>query len=379
MAVEIEHKSRGPDAVGVLIREGRENGKNVFVGSILECFPGATVDQLDKVFSRIEDAGLEIVESQKSVDRRKFDSIEVDDLTGLYLSESSETPLLRAEEEVSLGKKIEAGKAARKTLDEGSHLSGSEKRKLKAVAKEGQAALKHLARANTRLVTSFAKKYRGKGVNYLDLIQQGNIGLMKAADKFDYRIGRFSTYATWWIRNEVTRLIAYQSRPFPIYSHTWDQMQKIYRIKYFLEGKFKREVSNEEIATEMKISPEKVGFLFRISQHVLSLDEPAQNDEGDENTLGHFIPDETSPSPPEEVERKLFGEDISDLLKVLTPLQRKIIRMRFGLDGRGEQTLSKIGRHFGISGEMIRRIKVKALDKMLEEAKKRGLEDFLEG
>lgn len=284
-------------------------------------------------------------------------------------------PLLTTEEEVELAKAIEGGRCAERELTNGDppgQCSGS----LERAILEGLVAREHLIKANTRLVVSIAKKYLGRGVPFLDLIQEGNLGLMKAVEKFDYTRGfRFSTYATWWIRQTITRAIADQGRTIRVPVHMSDRIRRLYNTARELEQEHGRKPTPEEIAAELDIEPRKVQWMFRVSWQPLSLERPVGEDEDSE--LGSFIEDETAPTPPQSAVQDLLGQKVTEMLATLTPREACILRLRFGLLNGRTHTLEEVGQKFGLTRERIRQIEGKALRRLRHPVRSRQLRDYL--
>ncbi len=320
------------------------------------------IDLLDDIYDWCLKEGVEIVEGEEAV-RSKAETKELEDLeieaeeagaipedsVRMYLREIGKVPLLTAEEEIALAKKIERGDAK---------------------------ARKKLAEANLRLVVSIAKRYIGRGLSLLDLIQEGNIGLLRAVEKFDWRKGyKFSTYATWWIRQAITRAIADQARTIRIPVHMVETINKLIRTQRRLVQDLGREPLPEEIAAEMGLPPEKVQHILKISQDTVSLEAPVGEEE--DSQLGDFIMDEETMSPEEVATYHLLKDHIREVLRYLTPREQKILRMRFGLDdGRGH-TLEEVGQEFGVTRERIRQIEAKALQRLKKHRESKKLKDYL--
>jgi RNA polymerase primary sigma factor len=300
----------------------------------------------------------------------------VGDSVRLYLQEIGETDLLTMQEEVWLAKRMERGKIAEEHLAE-SGLSAEDRANYEADKADGDAARSHLIQANLRLVVSVAKKYVGRGLSFLDLIQEGNIGLMKATDKFDYQRGyKFSTYATWWIRQAITRAISDQSRTIRLPVHVGETINRVKKTGHRLQQILEREPTQEEIARAMDVPDDKVRQVLDVSRHPVSLEAPVGQD-GDA-FLGDFIEDETMPQPIELASQELLKTQISDALEKLTERERKIIVLRFGLEDGRFRTLEEVGREFGITRERIRQIEAKALRKLRHPSYSRKLRGYLE-
>ncbi len=296
------------------------------------------------------------------------------DTVGLYLKEMARVPLLNTEEEVELAMRLEAGRDAEKKLvKKPEHKRAAE---WKFLIQDGINAREHLIKANTRLVVSIAKKYMTRGIPFLDLIQEGNLGLMKAVEKFDYRRGyRFSTYATWWIRQTITRAIADQGRTIRVPVHMSDRIRNLYRVARDLEQKIGRKPSVEEIAEAMDIEPRKVQWMLKVSWQPLSLEHPVGEDEDSE--LGNFIENDSLPSPAETAHNKLLKEKIEELLATLNPREARILRLRFGLQNGRSYTLEEVGQKFGLTRERIRQIEGRALRRLRHPRRSRQLKDYL--
>lgn len=325
----------------------------------------------------IEESSFETEEDLYTEEEKtKFAAIENGDYVGLYLAEISKTPLLTAKEEVSLAKRIDTGRVARNVLSNGRVLTKNQRGELLEKAADGQEACNHLVLANRRLVVKIAKNFRGRGLPFLDLISQGNIGLERAVKKYDYKKGyRFSTYATWWIRQTVGRAVSDEGRTMRIPVHTTDKVIRMHKLQDRLLQELGREASEQEIADEMKTSVEKVRELIVQSQYPVSLEKP-RGEEEEDTSFGDFIPDETSPSPEVESERRQLSQNVSELLEILTPREQKILSLRYGLNGE-ELFLPEIGRRYGLTRERIRQIIGEALEKINAEAERRGLQEFL--
>ena len=321
------------------------------------------VDQLEKIRDNIEDLGIDIVgdidaEIQSIEDPDEGDledltvpeGVNVDDHVRMYLKEIGKVPLLSAEEEIEYARLMSEG---------------------------DKEAEKKLTEANLRLVVSIAKRYVGRGMLFLDLIQEGNLGLIKAVEKFDYKKGyKFSTYATWWIRQAITRAIADQARTIRIPVHMVETINKLIRVSRQLLQELGREPSPEEIAKEMNMSLDKVREVMKISQEPVSLETPIGEEE--DSHLGDFIPDEDAPAPSEAASFMLLKEQLMDVLGTLTPREEKVLRLRFGLEDGRARTLEEVGGVFDVTRERIRQIEAKALRKLRHPSRSKKLKDFLE-
>ncbi len=290
-------------------------------------------------------------------------NVPIDDSVGLYFREMGQQSLLTAVEEVDLSKEIEAGREAVIKLRENEELTDDERDLTELTKTTGDMARAHLIRANTRLVVSIAKKYRGRGLQFLDLIQEGNVGLMKAVEKYDYRRGnRFSTYATWWIRQAVTRALANHGRTIRIPAHLGGRISKLYQIAQELEQEYGRQPTPEEIAQNMDLPADRVRWMLRTSRQPVHLERPV-GDESDAE-LGDFIEDVEAPPPAETVAQTMLTEELGDILDQLTPREARILRLRYGLQDGESRTLKEVGEMFGLSRERIRQLEKEALRKL---------------
>jgi RNA polymerase primary sigma factor len=303
----------------------------------------------------------------------RFDltDIPVDDGIGIYLKEAASVPLLSREEELELTRTVSRGREAQRKLRDAS-IGELDAEHLRQQVERALAAREHLILANTRLVVSIAKKYRGHGLSLLDLIQEGNLGLIKTLEKFDHTRGyRFSTYATWWIRQYITRAIASQGRTIRIPVHMNERIRRMYKAARQLEQETNHRPTPEEIASEMGVRPSKVRWMLKVSRYPLSLERPVGGDEPDE--LGSFIPDDSTPAPPEETSQLLLRQEMEQVLNTLTPREARILRLRFGLHDGHTYTLKEIGRKFGLTRERIRQIEQKALRRLRHPRRSRKL------
>ena len=385
-------------SVNQLLARGRKRGYVTAV-EILQLFPEAeeNLDRLDEIFELLDEEGVEVYQDEKEAARRHkgrekqgrltasreeespgFDlsDIESDDTISLYLREVGSVPLLTAEEEVELARRMEAGREARERLSKGDYTSEEERAELEARVRSGEEARANLIKANSRLVISIAKRYIGQGVPFLDLIQEGNLGLMRAVDKFDYKRGyKFSTYATWWIRQAITRAIADQGRTIRVPVHMSDRIRRLYGVSRELEQKLGREPTLKELADALGISLQKVRWMLRISRRPLSLEKPVGED-GD-SELGAFIEDEDAPAPTEVASHQLLRQELERALATIDPREARILRLRFGLiDGRAH-TLEELGQKFGLTRERIRQIEGEALRRLRHPSRSRRLKDYL--
>jgi RNA polymerase primary sigma factor len=377
-----------------LLDEANEQGY-ITLDQIMEAFPEVEEDlaQLEDLFAYLYDQGIEVYDSEEEAEEERakaeemlsgdedrngdFDlsGIATDDTVSLYFREMSRVPLLTQEEEVELAKRLEQGREAQRQLARNGH-DPQERARLESLIKMGEEARQHLIEANTRLVVSMAKKYIGHGVPFLDLIQEGNLGLIKAVDKFDYRRGtRLSTYATWWIRQSISRALAEQGRTIRIPIHMSDRIRKLYQTAQRLEQERGRKPTPEEIAEEMNIESSKVQWMMRASRRALSLERPVGEEE--ENELEHFIEDEEAPAPSDVASQHLLAETMEDILSTLTPRQARVLRLRFGLQDGHSYTLQEVAERFGLTRERIRQIESEALRKLRHPSRSRKLRNHL--
>ena len=363
---------------------------------LMELYPQVSedADRLEAIVLALRRRGVDILdqedqegildESEDGLTASDFDPfvdltrIPSDDTVGLYLKEMSRVPLLGVEEELDLAKRIEHGKDARRDL---SGLNGSSNAghwmELENCVSDGQQAREHLIKANTRLVVSIAKRYIGRGVPFLDLIQEGNLGLMKAVEKYEYQRGfRFSTYATWWIRQTITRAIADQGRTIRVPVHMVDRIRQLYRTTHEMEQRLGRVPTTGELAEEIGINTSKVEWMMRVSWLPLSLESPINDDEED-SELGMFIEDQVTPTPIQSTYANLLRDKVQDVLETLPPREARILRLRFGLDNGRAYTLEEVGQKFGLTRERIRQIESKALRRLRHPRRARQLKDYL--
>ncbi|MCB9404614.1 MAG: RNA polymerase sigma factor RpoD [Microthrixaceae bacterium] len=302
----------------------------------------------------------------------------------VYLKEIGQVALLTAAEEVSLARRIEAGTQAAVRLAELSaagrleELESTPRRRLERTARDGERAKSDLIQANLRLVVSIAKRYVGRGMQLLDLIQEGNLGLMRAVEKFDYTKGfKFSTYATWWIRQAITRAIADQARTIRIPVHMVESINKVHRIQRQMMQELERDPTMEELGAKVDMTPDRVREILRISQDPLSLDSPVG--EADDSNLSDFIEDTQADAPAEIAARKMLGDAVLEALSELSDREKQVVRLRFGLDDGQARTLEEVGREFGVTRERIRQIEAKTLAKLRNPHRSQKLRDYLEG
>ena len=300
-----------------------------------------------------------------------------DDSVGMYLKEMSRVPLLKANEEWEIAVRIETGRKARSELARCIGRQHSpERQRLEALLQDGILAREQIIKANTRLVVSIAKRYMGRGVAFLDLIQEGNLGLMKAVEKYDVHKGfRFSTYATWWIRQTITRAIADQARTIRLPVHINDRIRQIYKANRDLEQRLGRVPTAEELAAEVKMEPDKIQYILQVSWLPLSLESPVGDDE--DSDLGMFIEDELTPTPVQSSYQSMLKDKIEEVLGTLTPREARVLSMRFGLDTGIPYTLEEVGEKFGLTRERIRQIEGKALRRLRHPRRARQLKEYL--
>ena len=381
-----------------LIELGRQK-KYVTFDDVLHFFPEAEkdIEQLEEAFSALLSAGVAFVEDapDNEAPGNELDAVEeietgpgpdlvlddylanIDtyDSIGLYLKEASRVPLLTATEEVVLAKRIEHGRMACEELARGKVVP-RRRIELRKSIEDGWSAREHLITANSRLVISVAKKYMGRGVPFLDLIQEGNIGLMRSTKKFDYHRGnKFSTYATWWIRQAVTRAIADQGRTIRVPVHMGDQINKLFRIQYLLTQALGREPTVEEMAEALEVPPQKVEDIIRIARRPLSLETPIGDEE--DSVLGDFIEDDEITPPDEAATYNLLRENLSEVLDGLPLREGRILQLRYGLFDGQAYTLEEVGRKVGVTRERVRQIETQALNRLRQPAIRRKLRDYL--
>ncbi len=383
-------------ALARLIELGRQKSY-VTLDDILHFFPEAEqdVEQLEEAFSALLSAGIPFVEDTTTGEPTEEElaaveqaepepdlslddylaNIDTDDTIGLYLKEVSRVPLLTAEEEVSLAQRIERGRMAREELARG-NVGARRRAELRKLIEDGWAAREHLITANSRLVISVAKKYMGRGVPFLDLIQEGNIGLIRATKKFDYHRGhKFSTYATWWIRQAVTRAIADQGRTIRVPVHMGDQINKLLRVQHQLTQRLGRDPSVEELAEALDVPPKKVENMIQVARRPLSLETPTDDEE--DSVLGDFIEDEEAPPPDDTATYNLLREHLGEVLNSLPPREVRILQLRYGLLDGQAYTLEEVGRKMGVTRERVRQIEAQALSRLRHPSVRRKLRDYL--
>src|SRR3990172_8379337 len=385
-------------AIARLIELGRQKSY-VTLDDILHFFPEAEqdVEQLEEAFSALLSAGIPFVEDAATAEPTEDElaaveeseaeqepdlsiddylaNIDTDDTIGLYLKEVSRVPLLTADEEVRLAQRIEHGRMAREELAVG-EVSNGGRNHLREHIEDGWAAREHLITANSRLVISVAKKYMGRGVPFQDLIQEGNIGLIRAAKKFDYRRGhKFSTYATWWIRQAVTRAIADQGRTIRVPVHMGDQINKLLRIQHQLTQRLGRDPSVEELAVALDVHPKKVENMIQVARRPLSLETPTDDEE--DSVLGDFIQDNEAPAPDDSATYNLLRQHLGEVLNGLPPREVRILQLRYGLLDGQAYTLEEVGSKMGVTRERVRQIEAQALSRLRHPVVAKKLKEYL--
>lgn len=344
-------------AVRELINKGKKNGSLTYK-EIMEAMDHIDLspEQIEKIYEVLEMTGVEIIgeitdnEVEEELDLSVPEGIAIDDPVRMYLKEIGKVPLLSSEQEITYAREIEEG---------------------------NQKAKKKLAEANLRLVVSIAKRYVGRGMLFLDLIQEGNLGLIKAVEKFDYRKGyKFSTYATWWIRQAITRAIADQARTIRIPVHMVETINKLIRVQRQLLQELGRDPFPEEISKVMELPVDKVREIQKIAQEPVSLETPIGEEE--DSHLGDFIPDDEAPAPAEAAAFTMLKEQLINVLDTLTPREEKVLRLRFGLDDGRARTLEEVGKEFNVTRERIRQIEAKALRKLRHPSRSKKLKDYLD-
>lgn len=358
---------------------GKEQGY-VTERDIAHEFPEVTHDASirHKLVTWLETHDVEVLLAPHHRSHPTYDlsSVRPDDGVSLYLKEISATPLLNAEEEVMLAAAIERAADAQDRLDAEPKMPADERDMLTQQVREGQMARQHLIRANFRLVVSVAKKYVGRGVSFLDLIQEGNCGLIRAVEKFDYHRGyKFSTYATWWIRQAVARAVADQGRTIRVPVHMYERINRIDRARRELVQELGRDPTPTELAEIMDLPADKIEQALQVSQRPLSLETPVGDEEDTE--LGDFIEDNESPTPMDRATHSLLCEQMEEIMSALSPREGRVLQLRFGLRNGRQHTLEEVGQKFGVTRERIRQIEAKALRKLRHPHRARKLRDYL--
>ena len=399
---------QGSEKLAELIERGKKNGK-LSASELMDVLENLDLEseQMDKIYDTLENLGIDTVgddylpeladdvmppleelneieelPEEEMVDPNTLvDSFSIDDPVRMYLKEIGKVNLLTPDEEVQLAQDMGAGDAAKEQLaeleeDDSITLSDEELKELRRLVKRGEAAKQRLAEANLRLVVSIAKRYVGRGMLFLDLIQEGNLGLIKAVEKFDYTKGyKFSTYATWWIRQAITRAIADQARTIRIPVHMVETINKVIRVSRQLLQELGHDPTPEEIAEEMSMPVDKVREILKIAQEPVSLETPIGEEE--DSHLGDFIPDEDASEPSEAASFTLLKEQLVDVLSTLTPREEKVLKLRFGIEDGRTRTLEEVGKEFNVTRERIRQIEAKALRKLRHPSRSKKLKDFL--
>ena len=394
----------GAEKLGELVERGKKKGhlSSTELLDVLEDMElGA--EQMDRIYDTLENLGIETVgedympdladtaeppveeiegiAEEEIVDPNTLiDNFGTDDPVRMYLKEIGKVNLLTSEEEVELAQAMTAGTAAQEQLDElkesGEEIPEELRLELEKTIKKGERARQRLAEANLRLVVSIAKRYVGRGMQFLDLIQEGNLGLIKAVEKFDYVKGfKFSTYATWWIRQAITRAIADQARTIRIPVHMVETINKVIRVSRQLLQELGHDPTPEEIAEEMNMPAERVREILKIAQEPVSLETPIGEEE--DSHLGDFIPDEDASEPAEAASFTLLKEQLVEVLSTLTPREEKVLKLRFGIEDGRTRTLEEVGKEFNVTRERIRQIEAKALRKLRHPSRSKKLKDFL--
>nr|WP_251317171.1 RNA polymerase sigma factor RpoD [Flintibacter muris] len=394
----------GAEKLAELIERGKKKGKlsSSELLDVLEDMELGT-DQMDKIYDTLENLGIETVgedympdladtveppaEEMEEIPEEEIvdpnslvDTFGTDDPVRMYLKEIGKVNLLTSEEEVELAQAMTAGTAAYEQLEElkesGEEIPEELRRELEKTIKKGERARQRLAEANLRLVVSIAKRYVGRGMQFLDLIQEGNLGLIKAVEKFDYVKGfKFSTYATWWIRQAITRAIADQARTIRIPVHMVETINKVIRVSRQLLQELGHDPTPEEIAEEMNMPADRVREILKIAQEPVSLETPIGEEE--DSHLGDFIPDEDASEPAEAASFTLLKEQLVEVLSTLTPREEKVLKLRFGIEDGRTRTLEEVGKEFNVTRERIRQIEAKALRKLRHPSRSKKLKDFL--
>ena len=394
----------GADKLAELIERGKKKGKlsSSELLDVLEDMDLGT-EQMDKIYDTLENLGIETVgedympdladtveppvEEMEEITEEEIvdpnaliDTFGTDDPVRMYLKEIGKVNLLTSEEEVELAQAMTAGAAAQEQLEElkesGEEIPEELRHELEKTVKKGERARQRLAEANLRLVVSIAKRYVGRGMQFLDLIQEGNLGLIKAVEKFDYTKGyKFSTYATWWIRQAITRAIADQARTIRIPVHMVETINKVIRVSRQLLQELGHDPTPEEIAEEMNMPADRVREILKIAQEPVSLETPIGEEE--DSHLGDFIPDEDASEPAEAASFTLLKEQLVEVLSTLTPREEKVLKLRFGIEDGRTRTLEEVGKEFNVTRERIRQIEAKALRKLRHPSLSKKLKDFL--
>ena len=394
----------GSEKLAELIERGKKKG-SLSSSELMDVLEDMDLesDQMDKIYDTLENLGIDTVgedyipdlpddadpplEAMEDISEEEIvdpnsmvDSFGTDDPVRMYLKEIGKVNLLSSDEEIELAQAMDAGNAAKEQLAElqaaGEEIPAEVQAELDKAIKKGERAKQRLAEANLRLVVSIAKRYVGRGMQFLDLIQEGNLGLIKAVEKFDYTKGyKFSTYATWWIRQAITRAIADQARTIRIPVHMVETINKVIRVSRQLLQELGHDPSPDEIAEEMNMPVEKVREILKIAQEPVSLETPIGEEE--DSHLGDFIPDEDASEPAEAASFTLLKEQLVEVLSTLTPREEKVLKLRFGIEDGRTRTLEEVGKEFNVTRERIRQIEAKALRKLRHPSRSKKLKDFL--
>ena len=394
----------GSEKLAELIERGKKKG-SLSSSELMDVLEDMDLesDQMDKIYDTLENLGIDTVgedyipdlpddadpplEAMEDISEEEIvdpnsmvDSFGTDDPVRMYLKEIGKVNLLSSDEEIELAQAMDAGNAAKEQLAElqaaGEEIPAEVQAELDKAIKKGERAKQRLAEANLRLVVSIAKRYVGRGMQFLDLIQEGNLGLIKAVEKFDYTKGyKFSTYATWWIRQAITRAIADQARTIRIPVHMVETINKVIRVNRQLLQELGHDPTPEETAAEMGMPVEKVREILKIAQEPVSLETPIGEEE--DSHLGDFIPDEDASEPSEAASFTLLKEQLVDVLSTLTPREEKVLKLRFGIEDGRTRTLEEVGKEFNVTRERIRQIEAKALRKLRHPSRSKKLKDFL--
>jgi len=362
-----------PDDILEYLPEGNENA--ALLSRLLIALRKKGVNIVDDA-EVSEDVSEFDVPTGESKTGSGIEQVSSDDTVSLYLREMSLTPLLTVDEEINLAKRIERAALARNELANLNGQNSTYRQELEILMRDGDLAREYLIKANTRLVVSVARRYMGRGVPFLDLIQEGNLGLMKAVEKFEYKRGfRFSTYATWWIRQGITRAIADQGRTIRVPVHMTDRLRQLYKISQELEQSLGRIPTPQELATKMNLDSSKVRWMLQVAQTPISLESPIGDE--DENELGMYVEDDSSPSPAQLTYQNMLRERVEEVLATLSPREARVLRLRFGLGQDRAYTLEEVGQKFGLTRERIRQIEGKALRRLRQPSRARLLRDYI--
>ncbi len=394
----------GAEKLADLIERGKKKG-NLSSSELLDVLEDMDLgaEQMDKIYDTLENLGIDTVgedyipelpddvepplEAMEEISEEEIvdpntmvDSFGTDDPVRMYLKEIGKVNLLSSDEEIELARDMVSGNAAKEQMEEmtraGEEIPEEVQSQLDLAIKKGERAKQRLAEANLRLVVSIAKRYVGRGMQFLDLIQEGNLGLIKAVEKFDYTKGyKFSTYATWWIRQAITRAIADQARTIRIPVHMVETINKVIRVSRQLLQELGHDPTPEEIAAEMSMPVERVREILKIAQEPVSLETPIGEEE--DSHLGDFIPDEDASEPAEAASFTLLKEQLVEVLSTLTPREEKVLKLRFGIEDGRTRTLEEVGKEFNVTRERIRQIEAKALRKLRHPSRSKKLKDFL--